>query len=220
MRRCGVFEPTDRGGHPQDVSVAGNGGVASGEVGDPFEAIAHRVWMNEQFPCACLDGATTVEVGVEGLGEHRARLCQRAHDLVVQRSHGRCVAHQCAFGQEFAGVHRPRRPTPASHGVHPRDRLAGAVIGRGEHRRGGADHHRIPGERRDQVVEEPVGRGQRPGDDRDQPGAVHVGQCGPVVALRDLPDVLAGQFLASRRRRADHHGGRRGGVPVQRCRAG
>ncbi len=61
------------GRHPQDVRVAWHGGIATGEVGDPLESVADRVWMNEQFfSGASFDRAAAVEVGVEGLRQRRS----------------------------------------------------------------------------------------------------------------------------------------------------
>src|ERR1700733_9402868 len=56
-------------GHPKDVSVTRQGGVTSGEVGDPPQSVAHGVWMNEQLAGAGLDRSAAVEVGIQGLGE-------------------------------------------------------------------------------------------------------------------------------------------------------
>src|ERR1700712_3039302 len=46
---CLVREMADGRGHPEDVSVTRKGRVAAGEVGDPAQSVAHRIWMNEQL---------------------------------------------------------------------------------------------------------------------------------------------------------------------------
>ena len=53
-------QTTDGRSHPQYVGVSWQGGVATGEVGDPFKPVADGVWMYEQFACAGLDRAAGV----------------------------------------------------------------------------------------------------------------------------------------------------------------
>jgi hypothetical protein len=50
-------QSTHRGGDSKDVRVAGQGGIATGEVGYPLQAITHGIWMNEQLAGAGLDRA-------------------------------------------------------------------------------------------------------------------------------------------------------------------
>src|SRR5690349_24999469 len=52
-----ISQPSHRGRHPKHVRIARQGGVTSGEVGDPLESVTHSVWMNEQFPGASFDRA-------------------------------------------------------------------------------------------------------------------------------------------------------------------
>ena len=96
---CLPTEPTDAGGHPEHVGITRKRGIPTREIGDAFEPVADGVWMNEQFAGACLDRAAGVQICVQGLGQGRAGIAQRPHDLNLQRGDRGGVAEQCPLGQ-------------------------------------------------------------------------------------------------------------------------
>lgn len=68
--------------------------VPSRNFGYPLQPIPDSIWMNKQLSRTGLDGATTIEVCVEGVRQARTGRSQRCDQVLVERRDGRRVAEQ------------------------------------------------------------------------------------------------------------------------------
>lgn len=54
--------------------------------------------MYVQLSCTSLDGATAIEIGIQGVGQRRTGSFQREHNILVQGVDRTSVTEQHAFG--------------------------------------------------------------------------------------------------------------------------